>query len=86
MGFLGPLLAQGARKRDENRQGDLPKGNFGSNELTLAKALKLESARKDDFSMLFGSLSPIGASLMCFASPKIIRKIAPLRVAEFWNN
>ncbi|MBQ7935839.1 MAG: hypothetical protein IJ333_05770, partial [Clostridia bacterium] len=52
----------------------------------VAKALKLESARKGDFSMFFGSLSPIGASLMGFASPKIIQKIVPLRVAEFWNN
>ena len=51
----------------------------------VAKALKLESARKGDFSMLFGSLSPIGASLMSFASPKIIPKTAPLRVTEFWN-
>ena len=36
--------------------------------------------------MLFGSLSPIGASLISFASPKIIQKTAPLRVAKFWNN
>ena len=35
--------------------------------------------------MPFGSLSPIGASLMGFASPKSPQKTAPLRSQNFVN-
>ncbi len=52
----------------------------------VAKAFKPEPASKGDFSVAFGSLSHLGDSLMCSASPKSPQKIAPFRSQNFVIN
>ena len=53
--------------------------------MSVAKAFKLEPALKGGFLVDFGSLSPIGDSLMGFASPKSPQKTSTLRSQNFVN-